>query len=298
MLKTKMIKASLLGSSSALGLNWIYDKDLLIEYSKDNEVLFTPIDHDLYKKAKNGFDVYPNSVVGDLDFMGEILYLFNNFLEKNTDISASNWRKIVYNYIKDDGPYNSYIEKYGTVLISKFEDELSNDKEPQIHTDHEDKQLIGLALFTAIYGNDKFTNKVEDSLNYAKVFTSYKAIENFTELLFNLFNDLNNGLEKEQALLNNIKYAPKEYQEKLKHSLHKVDTHFFINKFSGVACELDQSFPLIYHLVAHNETWEDALTQNAILGGASSARGIFISAIFNIIDIIPIKYKDMLNTNL
>jgi len=298
MKKIKMIKASLLGSSSALGLNWIYDKNLLINYSQDNEVLFIPIDHELYKKAENGFDVYPNSMVGDLDFMGEILNLFNKFLNENVDISPEKWRLKVYNFIKDDGPYNSYIEKYGKVLISNIQEEINNKKDIQIYTDHEDKQLIGLALFTAIYESKKITNKVEDSLKYAKVFTCYPAIRNFTELLFNLFNDLSNGVEKEQSLLNSIKYAPAEYQESLKHSLHKVDTHFFIDKFSGVACDLHQSFPLIYHLIAHNDTWEEALTQNVILGGASSARGILISAIFNIIDIIPIKYQEKLNFNM
>ncbi len=290
-----MIKAGLLGSSSALGLNWIYDKKLLSKYSEKNEVLFIPIDHKLYKKAKNGFDVYPNTVVGDLDFMGEIVYLFNNFLNNSENKSLQNWRTIVYNYINNDGPYNAYIEKYGTVLISKYEDELNSNSEPQFHTDYEDNQLIGLAMFTAIYENDMFDNKVKDSINFAKTFTNYKAIENFTKLLFNLFNDLKNGVEKEHALQNNIKFAPLEYQDKLKHSLHKVDSYFFIKNFSGVACELEQSFPLIYHLVAHNDTWEQALTKNAILGGASSARGILISAIFNLIDIIPIKYQDKLN---
>ena len=298
MSKVKMIKAGLLGSASSLGLNWIYDKKLLSEYSRGNEVLFTPIDHDLYNKAKTAFNVYPETKVGDLDFMGEILYMFNKFLENSNDISLQNWRTEVYNYIKDDGPYNAYIEKYGKVLISKYEDELRKGVEPKVHTDYEDNQLIGLAMFTAIYENDKFTNKVEDSMNYAKTFTNYSPIGNFTELLNNLFNDLKNGVEKEKALQNNIKYAPMSYQDKLKHSLHKVDSYSFIKNFSGVACELDQSFPLIYHLVAHYDNWEAALTQNAILGGASSARGILISAIFNLIDNIPSKYQDKLNYKL
>ena len=79
MSKISMIKAGLLGSSSALGLNWIYDKRLLSEFSKGTEVLFIPIDHKLYKKAKTGFAVYPKTVVGDLDFMGEIIYIFNDY---------------------------------------------------------------------------------------------------------------------------------------------------------------------------------------------------------------------------
>ena len=57
MSKVKMVKAALLGSSSALGLNWIYDKKLLSNYAEKNPVLFIPIDHKLYKKAKTGFDV-------------------------------------------------------------------------------------------------------------------------------------------------------------------------------------------------------------------------------------------------
>ncbi len=298
MLKVKMIKAGLLGSSSALGLNWIYDKKLLLNYAEENEVIFTPIDHNLYKKAKNGFDVYPNTVVGDLDFMGEILYLFNQFLNNINDTSSNNWRTVVYNHIKDDGPYDAYIEKYGKVLISKYEDELKNNKEPQTHTDYEDNQLIGLAMFIAIYENDNFANKVDDSLNYARVFSNHLPTENFTELLFNLFNDLKNGISKDQALENNIRFAPIEYHEKLRQSLHNTESFLFIKNYSGVACELDQSFPLIYHLVANSKSWKDAMTKNAILGGASSARGIFISAIFNIIDIIPIKYQDKLNHKL
>lgn len=295
MSKVTMIKAGLLGSSSSLGLNWIYDKELLIEYSKTHKVLFTSIDHELYKKAKNGFDVYPNTLVGDLDFMGEILRLFSDFLEKSKDISAHKWRTIVYNHIKTDGPYNAYIEKYGKVLILKYEDEVKNNFEPNVYTDYEDNQLIGLAMFTAIYENNRFDNKIENSLNYAKIFTNYLPIRKFTELLFNLFNDLKNGVDKQKSLVQNIKYAPESYQENLKHSLHEVDSYFFIKNFSGVACELAQSFPLIYHIVAHNNTWEEALKHNAILGGASSARGILISSIFNIIEGIPDKYQNKLN---
>lgn len=298
MSKIRMVKAGLLGSSSSLGLNWIYDKKLLDKFSSMNEVLFIPIDHILYKKAKNGFDVYPNTVVGDLDFMGEILYVFNDFLINNEDTSSKNWRNVVYNYIKKDGPYDAYIKKYGTILIEKYEEEISKSLQATTDTDHEDKQLIGLALFTAIYENEKFTNKIEDSLNYVKVFTNYSNIKNFTELLYNLFNDLNNGVNKEQALSNNIVFAPTKYQDKLKHSLHKVETDFFIKNFSGVACDLIQSFPLIYHIVAHSNSWEEALTKNASLGGASSARGILISAIFNIIDGIPEKFHNKLNYKL
>ena len=154
-----MIKASLLGSSSALGLNWIYDKDLLIEYSKDNEVLFTPIDHDLYKKAKNGFDVYPNSVVGDLDFMGEILYLLHMHLEYSKDISLPSWRNTVFNYIGPSGTYDGYIEQYGKELVQQMITETAKNVKGTLYTNHIDKQLIGPALLLAIFDKDNIKIK-------------------------------------------------------------------------------------------------------------------------------------------
>ena len=57
---------------------------------------------------------------------------------------------------------------------------------------------------------------------------------------------------------------------------------------------MEQSIPLIFYIVAHFDQWEDALRENVILGGASAARGIFISAIMNHISGIPDKYVDLL----
>ena len=50
--------------------------------------------------------------------------------------------------------------------------------------------------------------------------------------------------------------------------------------------------------MAHYDTWEDALRENVILGGASSARGIFISAIFNKIQGINPEFEDLLKHKL
>lgn len=295
MSKTDIITASLLGSASALGLNWIYDKELLDEYKKDHEVIFIPIDHELYKKAKNGFDVYPNHQVGDLDFMGEVLYKFYEFYNESEDYSPQNWRKEFYNYFNEEGPYSGYIEHYGKDLLLKFSEELNGKKEISVFTDHIDKQLIGPAFLLAMFGSTRAVNKVEDSLTYSQTLTAYKGIRYFDDLLYNVLFDLKKGVDKIKALKSNIFRAPKEYQESLNMALTMNDIDSFITEYSGVACGLEQAFPLIYYIVAHADNWEDALRLNASLGGASSARGMFISAIFNIISGIPKKYLNKLN---
>ena len=39
MKKNELLEAALLGSSSALGLNWIYDSELLIKESKNGSMI-------------------------------------------------------------------------------------------------------------------------------------------------------------------------------------------------------------------------------------------------------------------
>ena len=294
MKKTSMIKASLLGCSSALGLNWIYDRKFLIEYMKDKDVLFQPIDHEAYKKARTSFDVYPDSIVGDLDFMGEVLYQFHSFLKDSENQDHLSWRNKFYDSFNSESNYKGYIEHYGEDLIHQIDKEKRLNTNPVIYTKHEDKQLVGPALLLAIYELDSFNNKAENATGYAKVLTEYSGVNKFITLLKNLFDDLRNGVEKIEALKQNTRFAPASYRESLKMAIEMKDQLKFIKEYSGVACGLNQSFPLIYNIVANSNTWEEALKMNAILGGASSARGLFLGAIFNIIDEVPEKYLNIL----
>ena len=104
--KNKMLEAALLGSSSALGVNWIYDQELLQKESKKGSMIFREIDHDLYKVAKKGYDVYPNHKVGQLDFMGELLYLFHMYYEYENNKTLERWLEYFYEYFRADNEYD------------------------------------------------------------------------------------------------------------------------------------------------------------------------------------------------
>ena len=291
MKKVTTTTASLLGSSSALGINWMYDRPYLENYLTDKNPLFLPIDHDAYAASKNGYDVYPNHQVGDVDFMGEMVYLLHQYLEHEPKKDVLTFRQKLYDFFGPQGTYDGYVEAYGKELVKTMNEE----KTPIAHTDYLDSQLIGPALFLAVYDHPKSVNKVADSLHYAKVLTSYSGVNYFNNMLYNIFKELEAGKDKLAVLEDNIQYAPKKYQLMLKKAVTEMDLESFLEKYAGIACDLKQSFPLIYYIVAHTNSWEEALQLNASLGGASSARGMFISAIFNLIDDIPDSYLKKLN---
>lgn len=294
--KTSIERAALLGSASALGLNWIYDRALLKKHNQEgNAMIFQSIDHELYKQAKNSYDVYPNHRLGDLDFMGEVLYLFYMFMEYEKDLDLARWRTVLYEYFREDFEYDGYIESYGKAFLEQYKDEQSGKIPVKLHTDHIDKQLSGLLFILGVYDQPRSTDKIGDALKYAQTLTAYHNVNPLTVMLYNLFTKLDQGVPKMDAMQSVLVDAPTEYQESLKQALTEIDIEPFIKDYSGVACGINQSLPLIFYIIAHTNSWKEALVLNATLGGASSARGIFISAIISRYEEIPTEYLYHLN---
>lgn len=297
--KPSIIKAALLGSASALGLNWIYNRRVLNQHRDEgNPMIFEAIDHELYERAKKAYDVYPDHKVGDLDFMGEVLYLFHMFLAYEEDHSIARWREVFYEYFREDYEYNGYVESYGKEFLKRYKEESDHASDDVLHTDFVDKQLIGPLFILATYESDKSINKVADALSYVKTLTAYQGANDLNQMLNELLEQLDNGVDKHDALANVIDRAPEEYQEALRASLTDISLDKLIMNHAGIACNLDHTLPVIFHIVAHHDTWVDALVTNAAIGGASSARGIYISAILSRVVDIPAEYLDKLNYNI
>jgi hypothetical protein len=294
--KTSVHRAALLGSASALGLNWIYDRKLLQKHKDEgNMMIFESIDHELYKSAKNAYDVYPNHRLGDLDFMGEVYYLLYMFLEYEKEQHLDRFREIFYEYFREDFEYDGYIESYGKAFLKQYHDEKEGVSDVQEYTSHVDKQLVGLIFILAMYQYEGSMNKVQDAVHYAKTLTAYENIKPLSEMLYHLLADLDAGVEKHTAIKNAVGFAPEQYRNALMESLTNQSVDAFLSEYAGIACGIDQALPLILYIVAHSTTWQDAMVLNATLGGASSARGIFISAIMSRFVEIPDEYLFKLN---
>lgn len=295
MKQTSIHKAALLGSASALGLNWIYDAKLLQTHKdQGHPMIFESIDHDLYKQAENGFDVYPNHTVGDLDFMGEVYYLTYMFFTYEEVQTLERYREVLYSYFREDYEYNGYIESYGRDFLTAYKAELDGTQEPLSHTTHIDKQLVGLLYILAVYEDDSLLDKEQTALHFARVLTAYDNLDGLTAAFYYLLVLLDQGVPFKEAALQCEQYLPTEYRDGVLAALTDIDINTFLSTYSGVACGLNQAVPLLFYILAHTNSWEEALMFNATLGGASSARGIFVSAIASRYLDIPEKYLDKL----
>lgn len=294
--KTTIHKAALLGSASALAYHWIYDPIKLFERrDSGHPMIFEDIDHDFYKEAKNTYDVYPFHQAGDLDFMGELLYITKRFLDTEQDISLKHYRKMVYDYFNEDSPYNGWIEAYVKDFLTRYKEELDGNKKPQEHTAYVDKQLVGLIYILAVWETDSINDKIATAVDFAKTLTSFENIEPLTTFLFHLLNKLEAGIPLEKALLDCSNDIPEVYRKAILKSSEDIEIVTFAKEYAGIACGLDQALPLIFYILQHTSSWEEAMVLNATIGGASANRGIFISAIASRYYDIPKQYQSKLN---
>lgn len=296
MKKISIHKAALLGSASALGYHWVYDPFKLFD-KRDNgdPMIFQEIDHDFYKETENTYDVYPFHKAGDLDFMGEVLYITSKFLDNQSTVNLEHFRKMFYDYFKEDSPYNGWVEGYAKDFLKVYQEEIDGKRETQVYTEYVDKQLVGLLFILAVLENEKIENKIETALELSKTLTSYENISGLTTFLYQLFKEIDDGKTIKDALHATSNEIPEIYRENILKSSEDIDIITFAQNYSGIACGLDQSLSLIFYILNHTSTWEEAMVLNTSIGGASSNRGIFISAIASRYLDIPEKYHSKLN---
>jgi len=268
MKKANTVQAALQGSASALGLNWIYDPSLLESFCKDKSCIYLDIQHDLYKQTKNAFDVYPNHKAGDLDFMGEMVYQLDQFLQTAKKKTPWEFFNEIHQFLTT---YQGYIESYGKDLMTRYE----KDKVRGVHqTPHLDEQLINMVFYVVFHDRE---NSVEEALEYTKIFTSDPSSKILIPMLKDLLNDLENG-DVEEALDNAKMSVTKPYKERIVKALECKNNEELLNEIS-TACGAKDALAMILYILKNTSSTEEALELNVRFGGASSARGIFLSVL-------------------
>lgn len=287
----KFIKPALVSNASTLGIHWIYDHKYLEALSKKQSLLFLLQDQKRYQEAENAYYSYPNQKLGDVTVQGEILKWLYKGLKQNNDLTELDYSKILYQQFKPGGSYYGYVESYSkkhvlSVLAKSLEVTIP---ESPIMDDH----LVGFIPYLACkelsldskkaWELTRVYTKDEDYYIYFKMFD--KVLATLTQL----------GLKKAIELA--IPFGPEKYQIQLQKALEIKDPNAFIESYSGRACAIKFSIPLVIHILYHTNSYEEAIQYNALLGGAISDRNMLIGAIFAQVDKIPESWLKKLESS-
>ena len=283
-MKKEFMIPGLIGNAASLGVHWIYDVNYLATLSKKQSLLFCRQEKKRYDDAHPSFYAYPKSVVGDVSVQGDIMIWLFEALKANPSLSQDDYRRLLYDQFKPGGTYRGYVEIYAKQMVHKI---ISKELRLSETLEMKDHHLVN---FIPYFVCKVFDMNIDKAWDLAKVFTNDQTFLEF----YRLFDALILAIPSKgkEAFVDGIKLAPKAYQVPLTKAIEMTDTNQFIEAYAGRACGVDQALPLIYHLLYHAKTFEEAIERNALMGGASADRAIVIGVLMHFFDKVPKDWVD------
>jgi hypothetical protein len=269
---------ALLGNAATLGIHWIYNAEFLADLAKKQSILFLKQDPKVFAAAQPSYYAYPRTNVGDVTSQGMFLFWLTKALQANPNLSQQDYQNLIIDQIKPGGDYQGYIETYGHKLIMNYLNEKLGLTLPLVSID--DDHLIGFIPYIATKQLGLSTNKAWE---LAQLFTQKEEYPACYQMFDAIIDQLPTQSMK-QAIEKAIAFAPKRYAVQMKKAIELTDTKAFVKDYAGTACAINQSVPIIIHLLYHSQSLADAWLRNALISGAIAERAMLLTMLMGIID--------------
>jgi hypothetical protein len=269
---------ALLGNAATLGIHWIYNAEFLANLAKKQSILFLKQDPQIFAAAQPSYYAYPRTNVGDVTSQGMFLFWLTKALKANPNLTQQEYKDLILHQIKPGGDYQGYIETYGHKLIINALNEKMSLKLPILPID--DDHLIGFIPYMASKQLGLSTNKAWE---LAQLFTNKEEYPACYQMFDAIIDRLPTQSMK-QAIEASIPFAPKRYAVQMKKAIELTDTKAFVKDYAGTACAINQSVPIIVHLLYHSQSLQDAWLRNALISGAIAERAMLLTMLMGIID--------------
>lgn len=274
--KPHYVLDALLGNAATLGIHWIYNPTYLAQLGKKASLFFRKQDPQMYAEAQPSYYAYPQAEIGDVTSQGMFLFWLYEALLTNPNLTRDDYGKLIYNHIKPGGDYVGYIETYGHKLIINQLNLNMKLSLPSLPLD--DDHLIGFIPYIAVKQLGLPTIKAWD---LAQLLTSKEEYPACYQMFDSIIEQLAT-LGMKAAIQQGIEFAPKRYVVQMKKAIEMTDTAAFVKDYAGTACAINQSVPIIIHLLYHSVDLLEAWQRNALISGAIAERAMMLTMILGI----------------
>lgn len=281
----KYLYGALVANAASLGYHWVYNSEYLAQLSKKKSLLFQAQNQMEFDDGKPSYFAYPNQKVGDVTTQGSFMIWLYQAMKDHKEFSVNDYENLIYNHIKPGGDYIGYIESYGKLLVIE---KLNNDL--KLNTQIQEKKDDHLVGFIPYLVSKELGVSSDKAFELTKLFTDKQDYLDFFKVFDYIFDELQKR-DLKYVLKDAVKLAPIGYTSKLAHAIEMDDTADFIKNYAGISCHIQYSIPLIFHLLAHSNSYEELIEWNTKIGGASSDRGLLLGSVMSQISPIPDSWK-------
>lgn len=256
-----LVLSTLVADSYSLGAHWVYDEKQLLEPSIDWNSLNAPLA--IWHKGKGA---------GEFTHYGDQTYWLYEFLEDKDKFDENEFLSFWANKMQT---YQGYIDGATRNTLQNIQDGVTPSG-----SDSSDLSVVGriVPLLKVSNSKESFLQNVEKFTKLTHNSTkSVNAAKFFAKLLWAALE--NKDLEESIDLIKDGFDSNVQTIVERAVSSSKDDTFETIRTF-GPACDVDEGFGGIIHLLLKYDNIKDMLICNAKAGGDSSARGMIAAAIF------------------
>lgn len=269
---------ALVGNAATLGIHWIYNPAYLAKLAEKQSLFFLKQDPQRYAEAQPSYYAYPHTDIGDVTSQGMILAWLYQALKANPNLTREAYGDLIFGHIKPGGDYVGYIETYGhQFIINRLNQQMKLSFPP---ISMKDDHLIGFVPYIA---SKQLGLSSERAWDLAQLLTDKEEYP----ACFAMFDAILHSLPTQGlkgAIAQAISLAPKRFTIQMKKAIEMTDTVAFVKDYAGTACAINQSVPIIIHLLYHANSLQDVWQKNALISGAIAERAMLLTMIMGMID--------------
>lgn len=257
-----LVLVSLVADSYSLGSHWVYDEKQLAKNLINWDTLNAPLA--IWHKGKSA---------GEFTHYGDQTLWLYEYLSDKTSFDSQEYTKYWFEKMRT---YNGYIDGATKQSIQN----IANGVEPS-GSQSTDLSIVGRIAPLLLVSNDKtqFLQNVEKLVRVTH--NSSKAIvaaKFFAKLLLAILVDKKTILEAIDFIKDDFDSSTQRMVDRGLDSVNQ-NTYEAIRHF-GPACDIDDGFSGVIHLIVKYNNLKQMLVENAKAGGDTSSRAMIASIIF------------------
>ena len=274
------LSGALVADAASMGLHWLYDQEQIKTIAESGDLLFRQPEAAVYKD-KRGYFAHGVKHAGQLSHYGESARVVGQLAAQDT-YSSETHRQHFFDAFGPCGHYSGYADHPTKALIAKM---INEGQDICDASGMDDNQMPALCVVSGLFSANQ---PAETTRTAAQVISTNKDVIEAAVAVHKCLDAIEAGSSLTKALHSSANSMSGPVGKLMIDAL-AVDQYQPLETASrfGLACYIDHSMPVVWHLLKHATDFESAVRDNIRCGGDSCGRSMVLGAIAGFVFGVP-----------
>lgn len=270
----------LVADAAAMGLHWLYDQEQIETIARSGDVLFRQPDAAVYE-GKKGYFAHAARRAGQLSHYGESARIVGQ-LAVDGQYQTDTHRQHFFESFGPCGHYVGYADRPTKQLVARM---IREEADIADASGMDDNQMPALCVVAGLFAAGQSADTANSA---AKVISVNEDVLAAASALYHCLDEILQGKSLTDALTSSAEAMPGHVGERMREAL-TLDAYQPLETAShfGLACYVEHSMPVVWHLLRHATDFESAVRDNIRCGGDSCGRAMALGAIAGLVFGVP-----------